>query len=192
VRIQTPHSWYSVWPGGDVGIALRRMVLLSTRPYNSPLIWLRIAVRGQTPHSWYGVQSGGDVGNTIGIPTIPTLHHTLVIDAVVLCGSLVHTAQQPTVLDRIELHRTQESWQNTTWSDKRCWKQVTIHDADGVITKPNVTLSHERYPVAHWNTNTVVADQGRCQRADMISTGQYRVQPDGDIGTTVCVSRISV
>ena len=151
-------STRSVWPDGDVGITLCQTVLRSTCPYNSTLIWLRIAVHGQTPHSWYGVQSGGDVGNAIDIPTIPTLHHRLLIDVVVLCGSLVHTAQQPTVLDCIELRRTQESRRNTTWSDKRCWKQVTTHDADGVITKPNVTLSHERYPVALWNTNTAVAD----------------------------------
>ena len=165
-------STRSVRPYGDVGITLCRTVLRSTCPYNSTLIWLRIAVCGQTPHSWYGVRSGGNVGNAIDIPTIPTLHHTLVIDAVILCGSLVHTAQQTTVLDRIELRRTQESRQNTTWSDKRCWKQVTTHDTDRVITKPNVTLSHERYPVTHWNTNIAVADQGRCQRVDVISTGQ--------------------
>jgi len=55
---------------------------------------------------------------------------------VVLCEPLVRSGPKSTVLNRIELHSTKESWQNATSSDRRCWNQVTTHDADGVIFCP--------------------------------------------------------
>ena len=63
-------KWSEARPGGNADIALHRMVLGSTCPYNSTLIWYRIAVRIQTPHSWYSVWPGGDVGIALRQPVL--------------------------------------------------------------------------------------------------------------------------
>ena len=57
--------WYRTWPDRNNGIALHRVVLRSTRPYESGLIWLQIAARDETPNSWYGVPPGGDTSNAL-------------------------------------------------------------------------------------------------------------------------------